>query len=118
MRYVRKRHRRNSGREPVEGDSLAAGLQSIHVYSKRFAAFSCIRPTVRLNVTSRAARLGLIGSHGFALLPGWVAQSVEQRTENPCVGGSIPSPATTLNYIYWLILAHLATSMKDAPISR
>ena len=27
---------------------------------------------------------------------GWVAQSVEQRTENPCVGGSIPSPATTL----------------------
>ena len=30
-------------------------------------------------------------------LPGWVAQSVEQRTENPCVGGSIPSPATTLN---------------------
>src|SRR6266480_5441960 len=30
-------------------------------------------------------------------LAGWVAQSVEQRTENPCVGGSIPSPATTLN---------------------
>ena len=26
---------------------------------------------------------------------GWVAQSVEQRTENPCVGGSIPPPATT-----------------------
>src|SRR5947208_9572716 len=24
----------------------------------------------------------------------WVAQSVEQRTENPCVGGSIPSTAT------------------------
>ncbi|SPE51224.1 hypothetical protein SBV1_130093 [Verrucomicrobia bacterium] len=22
---------------------------------------------------------------------------VEQRTENPCVGGSIPPPATTLN---------------------
>jgi hypothetical protein len=28
---------------------------------------------------------------------GWVAQSVEQRTENPCVGGSIPPPATTFN---------------------
>ena len=28
-------------------------------------------------------------------LVGWIAQSVEQRTENPCVGGSIPSPATT-----------------------
>ena len=26
---------------------------------------------------------------------GWVAQLVEQRTENPCVGGSIPPPATT-----------------------
>ena len=26
---------------------------------------------------------------------GLVAQSVEQRTENPCVGGSIPSQATT-----------------------
>ena len=25
---------------------------------------------------------------------GLVAQSVEQRTENPCVGGSIPSQAT------------------------
>src|SRR5205823_5639469 len=27
-------------------------------------------------------------------LCGWIAQSVEQRTENPCVGGSIPPPAT------------------------
>jgi hypothetical protein len=27
---------------------------------------------------------------------GLVAQSVEQRIENPCVGGSIPSQATTL----------------------
>src|SRR6266498_4649263 len=26
---------------------------------------------------------------------GWVAQLVEQRTENPCVGGSIPSSATS-----------------------
>ena len=32
-------------------------------------------------------------------LVGWIAQSVEQRTENPCVGGSIPSPATTSNTI-------------------
>jgi len=28
---------------------------------------------------------------------GEVAQSVEQRTENPCVGGSIPFLATILN---------------------
>lgn len=26
---------------------------------------------------------------------GWVAQLVEQRIENPRVGGSIPSPATS-----------------------
>ena len=25
----------------------------------------------------------------------WIAQSVEQWTENPCVGGSIPSPGKT-----------------------
>ena len=30
----------------------------------------------------------------FAMLFGLVAQSVEQRTENPCVGGSIPPEAT------------------------
>ena len=24
----------------------------------------------------------------------WIAQSVEQRTENPCVAGSIPAPGT------------------------
>jgi hypothetical protein len=30
-----------------------------------------------------------------ALLGGWIAQLVEQRTENPRVGGSIPPPATT-----------------------
>ena len=32
----------------------------------------------------------------------WVAQSVEQRTENPCVGGSIPSPGTILNLRFLL----------------
>jgi hypothetical protein len=30
-------------------------------------------------------------------LPGAVAQSVEQRTENPCVGGSIPPHTTEIN---------------------
>ncbi len=29
---------------------------------------------------------------------GWIAQSVEQRTENPRVAGSIPAPATPLDY--------------------
>ncbi len=31
---------------------------------------------------------------------GWVAQLVEQRTENPRVPGSIPGPATTLNPVF------------------
>ena len=30
---------------------------------------------------------------------GSVAQSVEQRTENPCVGGSIPSRATIGDFV-------------------
>src|SRR3954452_4169721 len=30
-----------------------------------------------------------------SLRQGWVAQLVEQRTENPRVGGSIPPPATS-----------------------
>ena len=37
---------------------------------------------------------------------GWIAQLVEQRTENPCVPGSIPGPATTLlstQFILWWI---------------
>ena len=38
---------------------------------------------------------------------GQIAQSVEQRTENPCVGGSIPSlptsnnPVTELGFLFW-----------------
>jgi hypothetical protein len=40
----------------------------------------------------------------FKILQGSIAQLVEQRIENPCVGGSIPSRATfqrgTLNGFY------------------
>jgi hypothetical protein len=40
---------------------------------------------------------GLAFSGNFAILArlGLVAQSVEQRIENPCVGGSIPPRATS-----------------------
>ena len=41
---------------------------------------------------------------GTAIYFGSIAQSVEQRTENPCVGGSIPPGATIL----CLLLAKLA----------
>jgi hypothetical protein len=48
-------------------------------------------------------RQGLNGSRGFESLflrhLGSVAQSVEQRTENPCVGGSIPSRATPVTAV-------------------
>ena len=45
---------------------------------------------------------------------GWVAQLVEQRIENPRVGGSIPPPATSFNIINqpvtqnadWFFYAH------------
>jgi hypothetical protein len=38
------------------------------------------------------------------IMVGWVAQSVEQRTENPCVGGSIPPPATTSKWFAkWML---------------
>src|SRR5664279_1021259 len=33
---------------------------------------------------------------GILDLRAWVAQLVEQWIENPCVGGSIPSPGTTM----------------------
>src|SRR2546421_10963694 len=52
----------------------------------RFLAVSRLSP---YNPRSFSARSGF-RTHR----PGQVAQLVEQRTENPCVGGSIPSLAT------------------------
>ncbi len=45
----------------------------------------------RLPVTQKIAGSSPVGTAIF----GFIAQSVEQRTENPCVGGSIP-PGTTI----------------------
>lgn len=39
---------------------------------------------------------------------GQIAQSVEQRTENPCVAGSIPVLATLVGALYVLLLFSLA----------
>jgi hypothetical protein len=47
-------------------------------------------------------------------LDGWVAQLVEQRTENPCVAGSIPASATTsliVNITNGLV--HLSAAKTD-----
>src|SRR5699024_11388188 len=54
--------------------------------------------------------------HITQLYKGSVAQSVEQRTENPCVGGSIPSRAIFLHLLkqaaglFFLIPRSLAAS--------
>src|SRR5947208_11998858 len=47
---------------------------------------------------------------------GQVAQLVEQRTENPCVGGSIPPLATTTSTTYRLPLRRLCRICVDKPI--
>ena len=54
--------------------------------------------------------------------PGAVAQSVEQRTENPCVGGSIPPHTTenkrlTLKIVSLFYLAILIISNPTTPRS-
>ena len=47
----------------------------------------------RLPVTQKIAGSSPVGT---AILIGFIAQSVEQGTENPCVAGSIPAGATIL----------------------
>ena len=46
----------------------------------------------RLPVTQKIAGSSPVGT---AIFFGFIAQSVEQRTENPCVAGSIPAGATS-----------------------
>ena len=40
--------------------------------------------------------MGIPQTHGVTSI-GQIAQLVEQRTENPCVGGSIPPLATAIS---------------------
>jgi hypothetical protein len=44
---------------------------------------------------------------------GRIAQLVEQRTENPCVAGSIPAPATT-SFIHSGFFSGFADASKNA----
>ena len=53
----------------------------------------CSRLTCQ-SVTLEIAGSSPVGTATLILYDGSVAQSVEQRTENPCVGGSIPPCAT------------------------
>ena len=43
--------------------------------------------------------MSAVADKNGVLFFGWVAQLVEQGTENPCVGGSIPSPATKIQLL-------------------
>ena len=40
---------------------------------------------------------------------GAIAQLVEQRTENPCVPGSIPGGTTSVTSVYWSIRLSVRT---------
>ncbi len=51
----------------------------------------------RLPVTQKIAGSSPVGTANHF---GFIAQSVEQGTENPCVAGSIPAGATIGNNIY------------------
>ena len=62
-----------------------------------------------LPVTQEIAGSNPVSSAIFVLL-GSVAQSVEQRTENPRVGGSIPSRATIL-IISYAVVAQLVEQL-------
>ena len=59
----------------------------------------------RLPVTQKIAGSSPVGT----AICGSVAQSVEQRTENPCVDGSIPFGAT----IYLFICIHALVAQLD-----
>ncbi len=48
----------------------------------------------------------------MALANGWIAQLVEQRTENPCVPGSNPGPATILCLFLSVALRKCGQSSK------
>ena len=52
-----------------------------------------VQGLTRLPVTQKIAGSTPVGT---AIYFGFIAQSVEQRTENPCVAGSIPAGATSL----------------------
>ncbi len=47
-------------------------------------------------------------------LSAWVAQLVEQRIENPRVGGSNPPPGTTLLNLIIIALQHLFSLLASA----
>ena len=57
----------------------------------RFSGFSLFRPSTNPKVASFSVHFC---EHSLKSLRIQVAQSVEQRTENPCVGGSIPPLST------------------------
>ena len=53
---------------------------------------------MRTSIYAIGRSLGARVHGGLSFKSGQVAQLVEQRTENPCVGGSIPPLATTSRF--------------------
>src|SRR5664279_2378797 len=65
-----------------------------------FYCVSCRQKNTQKEYTRSNRKVRKCISHRCINGSGWVAQLVEQRTENPCVGGSIPPPATNFKNAY------------------
>ena len=82
---------------PQAANSALAVVKSVGVLSA-FVRPRCgrlFRPGALDGAAFHPQRHGAFVTHSGSAI-GWVAQLVEQRTENPCVAGSIPASATTL----------------------
>ena len=82
----------------IDEDADAAGSQIAQVYALRKEPekmFEWLEHAWTTHDAPFAPRMEFCIVHAR----GWVAQLVEQRTENPRVGGSIPSPATSIKLI-------------------
>src|ERR1700677_1523508 len=80
------------------GSRFVAGVLSVPADAVSYIAF--IEFNIRdTTVGCNEKNNGGLNSHNYVSFSwlGRIAQLVEQRTENPCVAGSIPAPATTLN---------------------
>ena len=94
-RNLRTRAQAGFGRFPVPEGRQAAVVLAPCVTLAQSANVRIIRPpSLRPGAPDAQKRLSMSAAV-TGRESGQVAQSVEQRTENPCVGGSIPPLATT-----------------------
>src|SRR5258708_16564373 len=104
----------------LSGSGYALGMVRLRDDGRRHVtAFAAIRPEAGRTGFSRPEPAGQVKAGSFIEAPRWcaqVAQLVEQRTENPCVGGSTPPLGTTLFAKYRNKPARLGWSIPPLPI--